>query len=141
MTRYKFEVPRIPAVERDGKLFAGDVRVYISEDFSWHGTARLFEDTREGLRLWDHARLIKCRQCGGKFIGHHAARLCSQECIAAAKKLVQRKAIEKRSKLRSWVKEHGDARRCKICDREMYGTRKTRKYCSNACRQAAYRKL
>jgi hypothetical protein len=138
MRRHIFD-ERFPVVKKDGGLFSGSVRVSISCAM-YDGRARLSEETRDALGLFAHARLICCDACKTRFIAHFAARMCSPECRAAGRKKFYRKAIEKRSAFRAWKRKHGDDVLCKRCENAIDGAeRRSRLFCSNACRQAAYR--
>ena len=77
----------------------------------------------------------KCIVCGDEFkckFVNGRAKYCSVECRS---KMAKMRAIEKAKKLRSTFKT------CSICDNpiEQLNDGKIRRYCSNKCRQRAYR--
>jgi predicted nucleic acid-binding Zn ribbon protein len=149
--------------ERDGRLHVAGVRINISaEREAW----RAMDDARSGVRLDDNrldriddalsakalirgsnrpvgldpsARLHRCVGCGAPFIAHPAARLCSAECRIAFQRASQRKASAKRSIKRD-ERRAALRVRCRQCGEPVESaSRRQRAFCSNACRQAAYR--
>jgi hypothetical protein len=85
------------------------------------------------------ARLHRCVGCGAPFIAHPAARLCSPECRTAFKRASQRKASSKRT-IRRGERRAALRVRCRQCGEPVErASRRQRAFCSNACRQAAYR--
>jgi hypothetical protein len=119
-------------------LFVGDLRIYTAGAPDENG-APLTNEVRDALRLFDHARLHRCSGCGSAFIAHHAARLCSAECRKAALAFSQAKATKKRIELTAWTRAHREGE-CLHCGSGLNGSaRRTRRFCSAACRQAAYR--
>jgi len=121
--------------ERDGGIFAGDVRV-----FACTADGRLSSETRKALRLYDERlRLHTCRVCSRRFIGHHSRHGCSDEC----RKVVAQRALEKHRRPRRIKPEPKPARprlsQCSNCWKQFEYKRDSRDYCSNACRQAEYR--
>jgi hypothetical protein len=117
--------------ERDGALFAGEVQVYTN----FRGLA---EPCRESLGLCNHAKLHCCGVCGRRFVARWATRRCSAEC----RKPVAAASLEKhRTKYKGLRERYPDRRAfvCAHCGQADDGRRSSRKYCSAACRQAAYR--
>jgi hypothetical protein len=84
-------------------------------------------------------RLHRCRGCGTPFIAHHAARLCSDACRGLGRKASERRASGKRTVRR--VERRASLKvQCRHCGGPVEGAaRSTRAFCSDACRQAAYR--
>jgi hypothetical protein len=94
-------------------------------------------NTPVGLR--SNLRLHRCRQCGAGFIAHAAARLCSADCRKLAGKTSALKARATRTETRQRRRE-SLAVICRQCGVPIEGaSRSTRAYCSEKCRQAAYR--
>jgi predicted sulfurtransferase len=85
----------ICVVDDDGRLFVGDVLITV--DYQ----KRLDPDCRDALALNNNAtRLHHCKECDSAFIGHHTARLCSDDCrkksdARAFKKFRERKARQR----------------------------------------------
>jgi hypothetical protein len=142
----------IPVEERDGNLWCGDVQVSGSSavrevadperPFHYRIVAwRLTKDTLDALDLSRHAHLIRCSQCGQQFIGHASRRLCSQPaCRAATRRAAVAKYDAKaRTRPRVGAKQPDIGRDCEVCDKPMDFARRSRRYCSNRCRQAAHR--
>jgi hypothetical protein len=129
-----------PVELRDGHRYCGNVVVTASSTDD-RGKSRLSEETRRGLGMTTrHARLSRCAGCGEFFIGHFSACLCSPECRATRKAKTVAKASAKRSERTLWWRARQDWIRCEYC--EMYFNnylRRSSRFCSNACRQAAYR--
>jgi endogenous inhibitor of DNA gyrase (YacG/DUF329 family) len=95
-------------------------------------------ESRDLDRLW--GKWMRCSRCGERF---HSRRrfemLCSDACRQEAKGESQRRQIAKRSERRA---EHRAALivACQRCGKPVANpSRSTRAFCSNACRQAAYR--
>ena len=132
---------RIPVEHVPGNgLFAGDVHVSASSA-PYDGRAKLSEETREALDLTKHARLIVCDECKARFISYFAVRRCSPECHAAVRRKFSAKMTAKRSEFRAQKRQHADDDvYCKRCGNRAVGAqRRTRLFCSNACRQAAFK--
>jgi hypothetical protein len=125
-----------PVEERDGGLFAGAVRVFTCDC-----AGRLEADTCDALQVCNHARLITCRVCGGRFIGHRARHGCSDTC----RKVIAQRALEKhRQPPRTTEPPKPRPKRarvmiCGYCWKRFEPKRSSREFCSDACRQAAYR--
>jgi hypothetical protein len=140
--------------ERDGGWFVGEVKVTC-----WPG-GRPDEEVREALCLPRHSRVRRCLACKRPFIGHWHAMTCSPDCARARvqQKYEAAKAIEaqrraERNQRIAAEKAKREAERarnaaqnawycrplCDHCRKNMIRTRSTRRFCSNACRQAAYR--
>jgi endogenous inhibitor of DNA gyrase (YacG/DUF329 family) len=85
------------------------------------------------------ARLHRCARCGAPFLAHPSARGCSEECRTAFRRESQRKQIAKRTIKR--VERRAALKvECRQCGKPVDApSRSTRAFCSNACRQAAYR--
>jgi hypothetical protein len=89
--------------------------------------------------LSSKARLHRCVGCGAPFIAPPSARLCSDECRDAGKRESRAREIAKRSQRRNERRAALNVE-CRQCGKPVEGpSRSTRGYCSNACRQAAYR--
>lgn len=126
---------RYACILRDGKLFAGSVPVHCGDHLR-----RLDDETIEALNLSHHARLHNCAVCSSYYIAHHAARTCSSQCRKVETAKAQAKVTKKRSDYRKWCRENPEGRRCARCNNwHEHGQRNSSKYCSAACRQAAYR--
>ncbi len=160
---------RIAVEERDGRLYVAGAPIEVSGEieacraladaYRSFGRSGVILDERT-LWLIDDAlsaealaagsnmpvclsgkatRLHRCVGCGAPFIAHPAARLCSAECRTAFKRASQRKASVKRT---IWRNERPATLRvrCRQCGEPVEGaSRASRAFCSNACRQAAYR--
>jgi hypothetical protein len=89
--------------------------------------------------LSDKARLHRCVRCGAPFLAHPSARLCSPDCRTQAKRESQGKQIAKRTESRN-QRRVALRLECRQCGKEVESlSRSTRAFCSDACRQAAYR--
>jgi hypothetical protein len=85
------------------------------------------------------ARLHRCGACSAPFIAYASARLCSAECRTASKRASQRKASAKRT-IRRDERRAALQVRCRQCGGRIESpSRASRVFCSNVCRQAAYR--
>jgi predicted nucleic acid-binding Zn ribbon protein len=101
--------------------------------------------TREdGFPLWLIWRERTCKLCGQQFLGrgHERSGLtptslyyCSDACAHNARNQRRRKTdmLARREAVET------QPRHCAVCGERMPWRRGTRRYCSNACRQAAYR--
>jgi len=89
-------------------------------------------------------RVAACRECDAPMPqAHHARKLCSDKCrrtalakrnaAVAAQRLDRRKSW--RARVRTW---QGGG--CKRCHKDFQAARASQEFCSNACRQADYRK-
>ena len=129
-----------PVHERNGELFCGNVRVHASAAATESGLS-LPPPVRDALNLTDHARLHRCSECNAGFIAHHAARFCTPECGSAARGRVQKKTLEKRSTACHAFWREQIEEECRNCGKMILGApRLPRRFCSVACKQAAYRK-
>jgi hypothetical protein len=89
--------------------------------------------------LVDGLRLKRCARCAVWFIALAPVRLCSDSCRAAAKREANVKQIAKRTEARQRRRESLQVA-CQMCGQPVEKpSRSTRAFCSNACRQAAYR--
>lgn len=70
-----------------------------------------------------------CYWCGTKFIGGPRSKHCSDRCIQSA-------SASRIKAARKWGLRN---RKCEACGVVIDPQRKTRKFCSNACRQKAHR--
>lgn len=70
-----------------------------------------------------------CHVCGIKFIGGPKSEFCSNQCIQSAS--ADRIKDRRKRRLRN--------RKCEECGSTIDPQRKTRKFCSNACRQKSHR--
>ncbi|MBV8402374.1 MAG: hypothetical protein JOZ17_27185 [Acetobacteraceae bacterium] len=130
-------------------LFAGAVRVCASD-----GCGRLDRDTAEALGLSGHDRLHQCVTCGRGFIGFHARKACSDECAKQRTqwhfdrekaKNAERRRLAEEAKAAARAAYSGRAAghsrpTCEECFQPIPARKRcSRQYCSNACRQSAYR--
>jgi hypothetical protein len=159
---------RCAVEERDGRLYVAGTRIDVSGDIEIGRMAdealRSFD--RSGVTLDDRAldqidgaltaeaqavgsnlpvgldpksRLHWCLRCGAPFIAHPSTRLCGAECAVASTRASQRKASAKRT-IRRDERRAALRVRCRQCDKPVENAfRRQRAFCSNACRQAAYR--
>ena len=81
----------------------------------------------------DRYKVHECLTCGQYFLSHVNSGLCSDECRNKRKTNVAgvKRANERHAALASTT--------CSICGASVNPDRKTRAYCSNACRQKAHR--
>jgi endogenous inhibitor of DNA gyrase (YacG/DUF329 family) len=146
-------VSRCAVEERDGRLYVAGVRIIVSAERS---SAPLDDNTlyRIDAALTAEAkavgsnmpvcisamsRLHRCGECGAPFIAHASARLCSAECRIAVRRAAQRRASAKLT-VRRDARRAGLQVRCRQCGEPVEGAlRASRAFCSNACRQSAYR--
>ena len=114
-------------------LFVGATRVDIGvlSDGEW-----LSFDAERALKLSGHARLHHCA-CGAWFIDHWAAKTCLA-CRKATILARARAYTAERAANRKRARKNRKGR-CYHCRKPMPVERGTRRYCSSACRQAAYR--
>jgi len=154
--------------EQDGRLYVAGVQINVSaERGAWRAmddarrsfsrlgvtlderTVWLIDDALTAkaqaagsnmpVGLDPRSRLHRCVRCGAPFIAHPAARLCSSECRTASKRASQRKASAKRTIKRDERRAALQVR-CRQCGEPVESaSRASRAFCSNACRQAAYR--
>lgn len=128
---------RIAVDGRDGRLFAGNVQVTTDYD------RRIHEHVRQALSLSAYSRMHRCAECNAWFIAYRAARLCSAECRKKAQAKRSQKANEKRRESRQYWRQRSREEiwiKCAHCGEEKEADRRTRRFCSDPCRQAAYRK-
>jgi hypothetical protein len=145
-------------VERRGnKLFAGNVEVDF--DLRHELCAHLFgsrlpsrrpdrpfltEDTLDLLGIsrrchWVHA----CKTCGREFLGAPSARYCSAECRKPTQLATAARQEAQRAEWRRQDRERYGY--CATCGKSLAERKRLREvgarpnYCSNACRQKAYR--
>jgi predicted nucleic acid-binding Zn ribbon protein len=135
-----WSIRRCIPVERrsDGRLFVGNIEIVPAYDRPWRSQAlsrsTLDALTTDGENKYDSAacvrffgaRLHRCSRCGEPFLGPGNVRICSDACRAQPPR--------KRPRLRM-----REVCSCLRCGAAMTATRSTRAFCSNACRQAAYR--
>jgi len=83
--------------------------------------------------------ICRCRYCGTRFVGKPSSYYCAApECVETHWR-VRGKARRRRAReLRVWCLQ--SYAKCKTCKRAMpSATRRTRRFCCNACRQKAHR--
>jgi hypothetical protein len=88
-------------------------------------------------------RLKSCSRCRRKFyrVGRHAGNFCSDHCATEAAKPALKRKIARQTAARSKKREAARAgRSCSTCGTPMTAQRATKRYCSERCRVAAYRK-
>jgi len=83
----------------------------------------------------------KCRKCRKEILFDHAGRLYCKVCAVIAHKESRERAHKKRKQYRLTVKAnkfhyHKD---CRVCGEQFESTRKTRKYCSDKCKDVNFR--
>ena len=132
-----WSIRRCTRIERrsDGRLFLGNVEIVPAYDRPWRSQA-LARPTLDALTMNNSdseacarfiaARLHRCSRCGEPFLGPGNVRICSDACRA--------KPPQKRPRLILRT-----VRSCRQCAGPMTASRSTRTFCSNPCRQAAYR--
>jgi hypothetical protein len=161
-------VSRCAVEERDGRLYVAGAQINVSaqiegwramdeahRSFSRSGVT-LDADTLDRIDdaltaeaaaaganrpvgLDPSARLHRCGACSAPFIAYASARLCSAECRTASKRASQRKASAKRT-IRLDERRAALQVRCRQCGEPVESpSRASRAFCSNVCRQAAYR--
>ena len=85
----------------------------------------------------DRALWIKqCQECQGYFIGRYAAQVCGETCHTKRR----RRQVNANNAKRNRHVYRDEDRDCCQCGRPFMPSRSDAKYCSAACRQAAYRK-
>jgi len=126
--------------ERDGRLYyaeheIGPVPPPWRPGLTW---AIASPETRGRLSKaigprWDFQGIYRCRQCNHWAAGSGFT-WCSPECRlqGAAKRLRDYRAAQ--------AKKRADRAVCTECGAPMQAMRRTRKFCSDRCRQAAHRK-
>jgi hypothetical protein len=161
-------VSRCGVEKRNGRLYVAGVRINVSaEHEAWRAVnddRRSFSSS--GVTLDDRtliavddaltavaqaagptmpvgldarSRLHSCVRCGARFIAPPAARLCSAECGIASGRASQRKASAKRT-IRREERRAALQVPCRQCGEPVESpSRASRAFCSNVCRQAAYR--
>lgn len=136
----------------DGDLWLGDVR--IDRDgggcdrkgpFGLLNVSTLRDLIDDGFnwRQLNVLRIRSCIDCKRLILCHHASVRC-RDCQQAKNAADGRRHRGERAALRAawWNGRFGynsSPRYCKVCDLEMEPCRTTRRYCSDACRQKAYR--
>jgi hypothetical protein len=97
-------------------------------------TEQTRRDLAHGLH---HYELRQCSRCSRSFFTHHSGGVlyCSRECQQADRN-------ERRAERRKRERQHHPRKpiKCAHCGKRVPPERSTRRYCSDACRQAAYRK-
>jgi endogenous inhibitor of DNA gyrase (YacG/DUF329 family) len=154
-------VTRCAVERRDGRLYVAGARLIVPAldpgVAGWPASGMTLDDrtldriddalTAEAqaagsnipVGLDSMSRLHKCVRCGAPFVAHASARLCSGECRIAFKRASQRRASAKRTIKRD-ERRAALMIRCRQCgDPVERASRRQRAFCSNACRQAAYR--
>jgi hypothetical protein len=140
-------VTRLPVEKRGGKLYTLGVKIMLNppcripDDLNPQiSKALVATHQAEGVNMpvtLDHGVwLLRCKRCQAPFIGPSEAKLCGDECRAAAKRDSVRRASAKRSVRRS---ERNETRICRHCERQTPTTRTTKRFCSVACRVAWHR--
>ncbi len=85
--------------------------------------------------------LLRCRRCKAPFIDLPHMRLCSDRCRVEAKRETALRSKAKRVE-RAWRERRSDERGrfvCAQCGKRRKALRRTRRFCSVACRVAAHR--
>jgi endogenous inhibitor of DNA gyrase (YacG/DUF329 family) len=116
----------------DGDWYVEDVRL-------WWDNGGLANEVRNAIGLTAYHRERRCAACGRRYLGHRSRRYCSDECRKPAKVAAAKKQTESRrtGKHEEWVNYSFT---CETCGKKDTWYRKTRRYCSDACRQMAYRR-
>jgi hypothetical protein len=139
-------IPRMPCIGRtvhkvemvDGRYMVG-ATVICTTSAGGH----IHPTVRHELRLCNHARFLCCKVCEGRFIAHQSALYCSPECRkSVAKQAVARYRAKQKANAK-WWREREDSWICEGCGDDAHvpvRQRKSRRFCSDACRQLAYRK-
>jgi predicted nucleic acid-binding Zn ribbon protein len=132
----------------DGMLFVGNVMIE-RDGTDYSGKSRITDRSSDALgdhrygqwnagHLWGALRLLRCVQCDGLFVGHHAATLCSDECQRsrlAAKRRFRPSRISRTVRRR----QARQALTCVVCGAPLDAERSNRKCCSDRCRQRRHR--
>jgi hypothetical protein len=147
-------VARLPVEERGsrlGGLYALGVQLWleppcrIPEDLYWRiydalAAERQAAGVNMPVALCRAVWLHRCRRCNAPFIGPSEARLCSDECRAAATRDALARSKAKRAagaipspKVRGRIA-------CHACGKPTGRSRPTRRYCSVKCRVAWHRR-
>lgn len=118
-------------IERDGTDDSGKYRI---TDRSADALGDHVYGQWNGGHEWGSLRLLRCVQCHGLFVGHHAAGLCGDECrrlrLRASRPHVPSKMnrTERRRQAREGLT-------CMACGDPIEAQRVNRKCCSDRCRQ------
>ena len=83
--------------------------------------------------------ICRCRYCGTRFVGKPSSYYCAApECVETHWRVKGTARRRRARELRVWcLQSHA---KCKTCKRAMpSATRRTRRFCCNACRQKAHR--
>jgi hypothetical protein len=138
VTLYAAGVPVwLPGGAQTGRL-PDRLFVKISEALSAKAVA---EGVNMPVALDPSVRLHRCRRCQAPFIAPPWAKLCSDECRAAATKDAALRSKAKRAG-RAWRERQSDERGrflCRQCGKRKEALRTTRRFCSVKCRVAAHR--
>jgi predicted nucleic acid-binding Zn ribbon protein len=120
-------------VERDGQDYSGKTRICdaaahaLVDDGQWNAG-----------HLYGRLRLLRCIECGGLFVGDHAASLCSDDCL---RKHRASKRPHRPSRITRTVRrqQEREGLTCVVCGTPIAAQRSNRKCCSDRCRQRWHR--
>ena len=126
---------------RPDGLFIGNFRVHdesYRDHRLWPQGAPHTSAVRDPYYFPPRTRLHKCG-CGAFFIAHWSTRICL--ACRNAKTLVKIRAYTaERAKVRAERRANPPTSRCENCAKPTPALRSTKRYCSNACRQADHRR-
>jgi hypothetical protein len=102
---------------------------------------------QETITVYDIVHLCKCDECGKEFEvppdSVKAFHYCSYECVMEASNRADRERnkrfIEQRRERNKKKRADRPDNVCQHCEKSFRPERSNAKYCSDACRQAAYR--
>jgi hypothetical protein len=138
--------PRYAVEERDGKFFEEALHDELTRRLIRSGDRlhraslpRAFRERLASDRQLRHAAyfclFVRCSRCGAWFYGPARAQLCST-CLKGDPERL--KALNPRRTAKRLAARSGIV--CERCGDPISGVRRsTRRFCSNACRQAAHR--
>ena len=122
----------------DDRLYVENIRILACD-----ASMRLHKDVIWALdaagyrRAFDpRARIRVCAVCRAPYIGDVHSLYCSDACRQVQKTETMRDQIERRSERRA---KRRNRAKCDICDATFEPHRDGGRYCSQACRQRAYR--
>jgi hypothetical protein len=142
------ERTKLPVEWRGTAWFVGNIELRFDKSYCARRRRHpgLDWETRSQLGLGGHCIYLRdCTTCRRKFLGAPTARYCSEECRHPAKLAA---AARQQAQWAEMMKQYRARLRCGTCGEPIPDRKRLRgdpirdgsSYCSNACRQKAYRR-
>lgn len=138
--KYSMANKRFPLKRVEEKLMLDEFEVGLvfpgGDCFTWRDKVEAFWK-KKGFHYLSMRKYVahKCGICGKYFLGNFSGLYCSENCKRKAKQ-INNANLRKRKTAEKIAKNPP----CIVCGEPLSSKRSTKKYCSNRCRQAFYRK-